>query len=548
MILDPGGDPAQVEQIEKIVKETLREQELPVHIYLTHTHLDHFHALSRLLGEPVNARIICHRESLEVLQRQDEYHSLAYLLGIQVPRYDVHAYLFGTPGEQKESTGAGKCVNGRQIEAIRTEAFEETPPADRNDRAKEVSIRIETVDIGSGDSIEVLHTPGHSVDSLSFRIGEYLFVGDLPFAVEPGIAGVGGWDSEALAASIDSIFWMLENRIVSLVVPGHGNPWPAPAALEIFAGIRKKLDRLGNIVLLDKERLNHLVHYADVLLEEASVIFSILAGRLLKVHHFLDELGEEESARNVMQLMELDKADMIIHEFNDLMEKARGEESRAHTLHKALQFVNKLNAVFKPERLGHLVSPSFLQITTSLFTDFINSIYGVSFGNQEVVFNLNEAVAKLLAGLKKSPFCDRTYFDSVESDEGFIRELSARIAYNRLFDDVKIDFLPALEKVDAKMEPTVLEDLLTSLLEELAASGARHLEILCEETPSTANAPSKIVLVVKAHGIDGFEISGHREEYLRLTMNNYGAIFRKAPEHGRAAFAFELRPFEPEEV
>jgi glyoxylase-like metal-dependent hydrolase (beta-lactamase superfamily II) len=529
VILDPGGDPEQVEHIEAVVKQALMEEDLPVIVCLTHTHIDHFYAMPRLLGEPVRGRVFCHPHSGNVLQDQDAHHSLAYLYGFRAPRCDVYVWLFNDlsrPGEP------GMCEKN----SLRAKAPEIKLPAGSFGPSKDSPLPTDVLKLGSQDMMEIFHTPGHSQDSLSFRIGEYLFVGDVPFAAEPGVAGVGGWSSEALFKSVHGIDAILENSDISLVIPGHGIPWPVPQARRILGKVGEKLSHLGDIQTLDRERLDHLLHYAEVLLEEAGAIFSILAGRLLKVHYYLDQLGEEDAARSIMQLIELDKADRIIHDFYAFMEDVKGSGLKGLTLQKAIHFVSSLSSAFKAEGLDYLVGSSFLRRTRALFTDFINAVNGRSFHDQETVFNLSEGVRKAVASVAENPFNEQAFFDSVDNDEIFIRELSARIAHNYLFDEVALDFHSGPEDVFVSLEPAVIEDILISLFEEMAAGGCRHLEIRLE------HKSENVFLLVDARGNPGFELSGPKEEYLRLTMAHKGVPFRKEPEYGRACFGFQFRP------
>jgi glyoxylase-like metal-dependent hydrolase (beta-lactamase superfamily II) len=527
MIIDPGGDPEQVKHIEEVVRQVLLEKDMPVNVCLTHAHIDHFHAMSTLLEKPVNGRLFCHPRSRNVMLDQDEHHSLAYLFGVRVPRCDVYSWLFN-----------GFSYSGEK--PLAAQASQNEPTTGRAGLSKCCPLPIEILRLGRHDMMEIFHTPGHSQDSLSFRLGEYLFVGDVPFAAEPGVAGVGGWNSGALIESINGIAAVLETRSISLVIPSHGTPWPVPQARKILFKVGEKLSRLGDVCPLDQERLDHLLHYAEVLLEEAGTIFSTLAGRLLKVQHYLDELGEEAAARDVMQLIEFDKLDRIIHDFYVFMEDVRGSGLKALTLQKAIHFISSMNSIFKAEGLDHLVGSSLLRRTSALFADFINAANGRSFDNQGVIFNLNEGVRKAVAYVVENPFGEQAFFDSVDDDELFIRELSSRIAQNHLFDDVVVDFHPGPEDVFVSLEPAVLEDILISLFEEMAVGGCRHLKIRFE------NKAESVFLFVQGKDNRGFALSGSREEYLRLTMAHQNVQFREVPEYGGACFALEFRPVHEE--
>jgi hypothetical protein len=157
------------------------------------------------------------------------------------------------------------------------------------------------------------------------------------------------------------------------------------------------------------------------------------------------------------------------------------------------------------------------------------------------------AVGKAVASVVQSPFSDQAFFDSAEDDELFIRELSARIAHNHLFDDVRIDFHPGAEDVFVSLEPAVIEDILIALFEEMAARGCRDLEIRFERESEMsvrserADKSENILLLVDARDNPGFDLSAHREEYFRLTMAHQDVMFRKASEYGGACFAFAFR-------
>jgi hypothetical protein len=141
-----------------------------------------------------------------------------------------------------------------------------------------------------------------------------------------------------------------------------------------------------------------------------------------------------------------------------------------------------------------------------------------------------------VASITEKPFCEQTFFDSVDNNDLFIWELSARIAYNYLFADVALDFHSGPEDVFVSLEPAVLEDIMVSLLEEMVSGGCKHLAIRLEHKSGNA------FLLIDARDNHGFELSDPKEEYLRLTMAHQGVPFKKAPEFGKACFAFEFHP------
>ena len=66
--------------------------------------------------------------------------------------------------------------------------------------------------LGGGDGVDVHHAPGHSPCSIAIRLGPVLLLGDLPFAVTPGVCGLDGWNHADLVKTVD----------VAVGCPAHG--------------------------------------------------------------------------------------------------------------------------------------------------------------------------------------------------------------------------------------------------------------------------------------------------------------------------------------
>lgn len=71
-----------------------------------------------------------------------------------------------------------------------------------------------------GEQIEVYHTPGHSPGSVSFRIGDKLFGGDVLFRHSVGRTDLPGGNAAELHHSIHSVLFQLPPD--TIVYPGHG--------------------------------------------------------------------------------------------------------------------------------------------------------------------------------------------------------------------------------------------------------------------------------------------------------------------------------------
>lgn len=93
--------------------------------------------------------------------------------------------------------------------------------------------------------IEVMTTPGHTPDSLSYRIGDHVFVGDTLFAPDVGAARCDfpGGDAQALYASVQRLYALPEHVLLWLC---HDYP---PAGREPRASVSVGESRRANRML-----------------------------------------------------------------------------------------------------------------------------------------------------------------------------------------------------------------------------------------------------------------------------------------------------------
>jgi len=90
------------------------------------------------------------------------------------------------------------------------------PPADVHDLVDGQRIAL------GKETLEVLHTPGHSPGSVTFRGGDDLWVGDVLFAGSIGRTDLPGGSFATLERSIQQRLFPLGDHL--RVLPGHGPP------------------------------------------------------------------------------------------------------------------------------------------------------------------------------------------------------------------------------------------------------------------------------------------------------------------------------------
>jgi glyoxylase-like metal-dependent hydrolase (beta-lactamase superfamily II) len=135
----------------------------------------------------------------------------------------------------------------------------------------------ERLEFGTGPALEVYHTPGHSPDSICIRMGGLLFIGDVLFAANQGIAGMWGWDQGALIRSLDGIGALLADGGIVFVLPGHGRLIMAADAGRMIAAIRSDAVALENIAELNQERAIETAAFAEECMEQVNELFTIMA-------------------------------------------------------------------------------------------------------------------------------------------------------------------------------------------------------------------------------------------------------------------------------
>ena len=164
IVIDPGGDaPTIVRSLEKANLKL-------VAILATHGHFDHVDGLGQL-KKAVDAPIYLHREDLPLV----------------------------------ESMGSQGAMFGVQIQQA---------PTPENFVAEGDEIRFGNL------TVQVLHTPGHSPGSVSYRIGDKVFVGDLLFAGSIGRTDLPGGDYATLISAVREKIFTLGDT--TTVYPGHG--------------------------------------------------------------------------------------------------------------------------------------------------------------------------------------------------------------------------------------------------------------------------------------------------------------------------------------
>lgn len=179
MLTDPGTDNDQTDALAGLMLQWTRKIPRQAVVCLTHCHADHCLSASRILEKPgFMASLVCHKLAADALRSGDASMTGATILGTVNPHAAAAIALFALP----TSAGVSRDMD--------------TPGG---------KLRCLTIPIGQRDALQVYHTPGHSPDGLSFRVGGALMIGDVLCAEGPHCTRLPGYQAKELGHTLDKL-------------------------------------------------------------------------------------------------------------------------------------------------------------------------------------------------------------------------------------------------------------------------------------------------------------------------------------------------------
>lgn len=475
VVVDPGGLPEQADVLLGEIARLLAEKPRPVIVCLTHVHLDH---CSQLLHHPGFRKIpmclVAVQESgARALETGDRAATIADLIQQDLERRDIDIRLLpaghGTSRRDEEvNLGGTSCIM-----CLDSVLIGEGIPLSR-----------QYLPLHKESMIEFFHTPGHSPDSICIRMGEVLFTGDLVFATAPGVAGLEGWDLEALLTSLDNVVALLSQGGISLCLPGHGRPMDTPLMLRTLTAMKKEAASLEGIESINAEWVRETAAYAGDLMDEVDRLFTIIAGRLVYVAHIMDELEESGEADRLRGMIDSNLVDELLSDFNRFsLEYHSGQVLEIHVALKANQISQKLERVYRGEVLGSILDLSLVRRVERLLLDYTITFRGFRPQVDLEPTDLSIATGEVVTAVSCPRFLDETIIDA-ESEEEFARALALRIASVNPFENLEVVSTPGLDLPLALMDTGRFADLLMYILEKISVAGATRLFL---ETGTTGN-------------------------------------------------------------
>jgi glyoxylase-like metal-dependent hydrolase (beta-lactamase superfamily II) len=441
----------------------------PILIFLTHCHQDHSQEAGLELPAGIEVKRFAHQTGAEALKHRDRNLTTAYLYpwNPEICTARFEGILFASSPSSEPC--ALELADGRRFELY-------TDPIAMPDGAV---LQRQWLALGAGNRLEIFHTPGHSACSISLRVGSLLMLGDLPFAANPGVCGLDGWNHADLLQTLRKVDWLLEMPVITVCCPGHGYCVSAQSMREKLRLMEAEASNLTAVPLMDAERISGLKIYVDELLEETAALFTIFSGRLYTVSYYLSLLEEDSAASRVLESLDIDQIDRILSDFRRIAEAFNTSAMPEWTVVlKGVQVARSLQQVLSAEHVRQLLDFSLVDRAQRRLEDFLNLVRGLQFLQTEQPRAVNEIIAKLVKRTKETTMMESTdLMGAMDDDQSFLQALTRRLAAYSPLRDIEFEFAPAAQETKANIGAERLDDILTNLMEGMAGIGVKHIRI-----------------------------------------------------------------------
>jgi glyoxylase-like metal-dependent hydrolase (beta-lactamase superfamily II) len=531
VVIDPGASPEQTQQISRILTEALAVSRRPVLVFLSHCHQDHSQEAGLELPAGIEIKRFAHQAGVEALKHRDRNLTVAYLYpwNPEICTARFEGILFASsPASEPPSL---EFADGGRIEL-------QTEPIVMPDGA---TLQRQWLPLGAGNRLEIYHTPGHSPCSISLRVGSLLMLGDLPFAANPGVCGLDGWNHADLLQTLHNVDWLMDTPVITECCPGHGYCVSAQSMREKLRLMEAEASNLTNVPLMDAERVGALKIYVDELLEETAALFTIFSGRLYTVSYHLSLLEEDSAASRVLATLDIDQIDRILSDFRRIAEAFNTSTIPEWTVVlKGVQVVRSLQNVLSAEHVRQLLDFSLVDRAQRRLEDFLSLVRGLQFLQTEQPGAVNEIIAELVKRTKETTMMESNdLMEALDDDQSFLQALTRRLATYSPLRDIELEFAPATQETNANIGAERLDDILTNLMEGMAGIGVKHISIATRVTSGHVE-----IRLSSRERMDPATFDKRRLDLYNRTLGWLGGSLECSQHEGNAEFIIRLPALE----
>ena len=465
VVIDPGASEEQKDRINQILTELVSRRPRPVLVLLTHCHHDHSCHAGSIEAAGGMVKRMAHIVAVEALHRRDPTLTVAELYpGAQIcnARFDFCVF---DPG----ALSLDRWIDfGTGVRLLMKRDAAET--------ADGKSLARQAVQLGTGDELQFYHTPGHSPDHIAIRMGRHLWLGDLPFAANPGLAGLAGWDAAALVRSIENMIWLIDTCNIDICHTGHGRSLKAEAMREVLKRVHRECSSLGEIQRVDSHRVAMLRAHALDLLNVATDLFTVIAGRMLSTAHRLKLLEEAVYAERLAAAMDIDGIEVALAELRKFCESFRIDRlPELSVVLKCAQVMQRLEQALVAA--GELAGAALTARATRLLGDFFNAVRGLQITSTVESMDANELANSVIQTLRARPALGDAAHIIGESEEAFSRALARRLAFVDILRNVRVELVPLDAPAMTMADSQRVADVLMDAVELIAASGSKRISL-----------------------------------------------------------------------
>ena len=339
----------------------------------------------------------------------------------------------------------------------------------------DVPLAQRAIALGDGERLEIYHTPGHTSCSISLRLGALLMIGDLPFAANPGLCGLDGWNHEELIRTLPGVDGLLDTRDIAICCPGHGHAVFAAAMREQLRLMREEARDLTAVEGMNATRIAGLKRFTDEFLEEASALFTILSGRLYAASYYLFDQGTER----LPVRLDLDGIDGTLTQFRRFADAfTHSTTPELSVVMKGAQAARSLQQALARDDVQRVLDPSLVGRAQRRLADFLSIVRGLQFLSAESPSRVHSVLAQLVARVESDDDTDASELLALADDRRrFLDVLTRRLAARSPVGPVTVEYVAACRQSEAGIAAERLDDIVTSLIEGMAAAGARHIRL-----------------------------------------------------------------------
>lgn len=475
VLIDIGGEAGQAALLADQIRALWRAGPRPLLLLLTHAHFDHFIGLfsqpelldgrlTALAVQEAGARALCNPD-LALTQ--------AMLLELNHGPLPVDLPLLAA-GEE----GLPRYLNlANGLRLGQTGVW------------REAGLAVQRLQV-EGLTLDLIHTPGHSPDHCCLRIGGLILVGDLLLAAK--VAGVVGWDHEALLTSLAGMSQIIGGEDIRVVCPGHGPALHPVAATAALAEVARSAEPLKDIAELNAGRARWLADFAEVALPEVGRLFLIMVGRLSMASYFMAELSVRGAQDRLPGLIRVDLVDQLLEGFSEYgRQVTNGHRPPISVALKAGEVVRRLQRAFDFEGLGLILDPSLIRRSERLLADYLLLLRGFAPVRTLQPAGLGEVLEAVLAAHRWPEEGWEEWQPALKEEADFDDWLFTRIARRPLLDAVRVNRVALPSAQPVFIDPERFQDLLTTLIEHLVATGTQDIRLGME-----TQGPTQIVSIL----------------------------------------------------